>query len=390
MTTRHPLLNQDEWLDPDEDAPDRVEALIDELSPEQFTYWYREWQFRQNIEDGNSYYNKTGYVPDDERHSPSKLMQCQRKQWYKAFNAPSEGEDPDGIFWTGEKFEEEVIMPFLSEFSKSINQNNYVQNSMWVDFEVEFDDGPDLQIRGETDPVIVDRRGNPLLVTEVKNKKSLSKFDEDDPEPDVHHKAQLHAYMYGLSKSFDRSIDQGLMLYGGRQSHDLLPIIVEFDPDFWKNTVMEWAKDQTEYRLNDELPPIDPSFSWECRFCDYSDRCGMGEDPDWYDGPQDNYPADADWRDMKADGFLPLKEYPLDSVIEYMRAHGPKGAKLTPTLAEQYPSLREKFDTFDWVCSECEKNWQTWRFDWDGNTDKPPGCPKCSTDLRGPLPENQH
>lgn len=393
--TRHPLLNQDAWLDPDDEATKRVEEITEHLSPKQFEEWYREWQFRQNIEDGNSYFNKTGYVPDAERQSPSKLMQCHRKQWYKAFNAPAEEEDPLGIFWTGEKFEEEIIMPFLSDFAGSINGNNYVQNSMWIDVEipVTLDSGEEtkVRIRGETDPVVVDRRGNPLLVTEVKNKKSLDKFEkQDDPEPDIHHKAQIHAYMYGLSESFERSVKRGVLLYGSRNTHDLLPIEVEFDPDFWQQQVVEWAKKQTEYRLNEELPPIDPQFSWECRFCEYSNRCGMGDDPPWYNDESDRYPSDAEWQDSGANGFLPLTNYPLDHVIEYMRAHAPDGAKLTPTLEEQYPFLRDKFDVYNWVCEDCDKEIGRWRFDWDGDTDNPPNCPTCDAELRGPLPENQH
>ncbi len=393
MTTKHPLLDQESWLDPDEDAPERVQSVLDELTPEQFEYWYREWQFRQNIENGNSYFNKTGYVPDPERHSPSKLMQCQRKQYYNAHNAPAEEEGPSGIFWIGERFEEEIVMPFLSEFADSINQNNYVQNSMWVDFTIDVGgDIGEIQIRGETDPVIVDRRGNPLVVTEVKNKKSIDKFKKkDNPEPDIHHKAQIHAYLYGLSKSFERNINRGVILYGSRETHELLPMIVDFDPEFWEQTVVSWAKEQSEYRLNDELPPMDPHFSWECKFCDYAERCGMGDDPPWQDPEKGvQRPSDAEWYDIGADGFLPLKKYPLDSVIEYMRAHAPKGAKLTPTLAEEYPSLREKFEVHSWVCPEDGETWPPYYFDWDGDTDNPPQCPKCTTELRGPHPEEQH
>lgn len=394
--TKHPLLDQESWLDPDEDAPDRVQSVLDKLTPEQFKYWYREWQFRENIENGNSYFNKTGYVPDGDRHSPSKLMQCQRKQYYNAFNAPAEEANPTGVFWVGERFEEEIVMPFLSDFAESVNQNNYVQNSMWVDFEIgvesDEDDLDSIHIRGETDPVIVDRRGNPLVVTEVKNKKSLSKFeDEEDPEPDIHHKAQIHAYMYGLSKSFERNINTGLILYGSRSTHELLPITVEFDQEFWEKTVTEWARKQSEYRLNEELPPMDPHFSWECKFCDYAQRCGMTDDAPWQSpGEGAKRPSNPDWHDTGSDGFLPLTEYPLDHVIEYMRAHAPKGAKLTPTLANQYPSLREKFEVFDWVCPDCDAEWPEYQFDWNGNTDGPPSCPDCSADLRGPLPENQH
>lgn len=391
--SQHPLMSQENWLDPDEEATDRVQEITNRLSPDIFDKWYREWKFRQNVERGNSHFNKTGYVPEPNRQSPSKLKQCQRKQWYDAFNAPSETESPLGIFWQGEMFEEEVAQPFLADFASSINDNNYVQNSMWIDFEIDvtLDDGREttVHIKGETDPVIVDRRGNPLVVSEVKNKKSLNKFDENNPEPDIHHKAQIHAYMYGLSKSFERTINRGIMLYGSRNTHDLLPIVIDFDPDFWEEHVLAWAKTQTQYRMDEELPPIDPQFGWECGFCEYSQRCGMGEDAPWYDGPQD-IPQDTDWKDVGKDGFLPLTTYPRGQVIEYMRAHSATEVKLTPTLAEQHPSVGEKFGVYDWVCPDCESQIGRWRFDWDGNTDNPPNCPHCHANLRGPLPKNQH
>lgn len=391
MSKKHPLLEQ--GLSPSEEASDRTDEILDNLTSTDFETWYREWNFTQNIEEGNAYFNKTGYVPDDERNSPSKLLQCHRKQVYNANNAPAEDELPKGIFWMGEQYEEEIVQRYLESFANRIDENNYVQNSMWIDFEV--DVGGEIgtiQIRGETDPVIVDRKANPLVVTEVKNKKSLSKFEgKSDPEPDPHHKAQLHAYMFGLSKSFERDVDKGIMLYGSREKHDLLPIQVDFDQDFWENQVIEWAEKQSTYRLNDELPPKDPHFSWECKFCDYAKRCGMGDDPPWQraDEPVDE-PDSVDWEDIGSDGFLPLTEYPYDPVVEYMQAHATTNITLTPTLGHMYPNLAERYGVSDWVCEDCGTQYPTYRFDWSGNTDHPPHCATCNSELRGPRPDAQH
>ena len=57
----------------------------------------------------------------------------------------------------------------------------------------------DLVLKGSTDPVVVDADGTPVLPTEVKTKNSLEYLDE----PNEHHKAQLHAYMLGLSQKYD-------------------------------------------------------------------------------------------------------------------------------------------------------------------------------------------
>ena len=39
-----------------------------------------------------------------------------------------------------------------------------------------------------------------LLLAEIKAKQSLNSIDETDPEPAAHHRAQLHAYLYGLDQ----------------------------------------------------------------------------------------------------------------------------------------------------------------------------------------------
>jgi len=383
----HPHLD-DEVLDPDEQPTERLSALRENITAEAFDEWYHEWKFRKNIREGNSYYNKAGYVPDPERHSPSSLMQCQRKTFYDNENAPEEEEAPEGIFWMGEVFEEEILMPFLEAIAEDIHHRNYVQNSMWVDFELEHG-GTDVHFRGETDPVVCDAQGNPILITEIKSKKTLSKFEGvEDPDPDIHHKAQVHCYMYGLTKSFERRIDKAMVIYGSRNNHELQPIPVDFDLEFWEEQVVPWAARHTEFRIEDELPPADPQFSWECKFCDYSQRCGQTEDP----GFRPNlFPDHADWRDVGVDGFLPLVEYPQRKVVNYLRAHAPKGAKLTPTLAGQHPELTQKFDVFPWQCPSCDNEYVFGTFGWDGDTDSPPWCPDCEEDqLRGPLPSEQH
>lgn len=381
--------NQPE-LDPSEDATGRINDILEAISPENFKKWYDEWQYAKNIREGQAFFNKPGYVKPPERHSPSSLLQCQRKVFYMNQNAPEERPNPEGIFWTGEKFEEEIAMPFLEDLAEEVHPKNYVQNSMWVDYTLDTHAG-EIRIKGETDPVICDSQANPLVVTEVKNKKSLDKFDRDDPEPDKHHKAQAHAYMYGLSKSFDRDIHKAVIIYGDRTQFNLLPIPIEFDLDFWENQVVRWAANHSQYRLDENLPPGEPAFSWECKFCDYSQRCGKGADPDWYNGQDDMYADDADWRDVGIDGFLPLVEYPKSKVVEYLRAHAPKGAKLTPTLANQHPGLTDKFEIHDWYCPECESRFPFDQFEWDGDRFNSPWCPDCQqASLRAPDPSDQH
>jgi CRISPR-associated exonuclease Cas4 len=348
---------------------DRVTQLRDSISAGQFDAWYREREYRQNILNGTPYFNGVTDPKPPKRHSPSKLLKCHRQDIYHQQNAPEETKDPHGIFWTGTKFEEELILPFLESIA---GDNNYVTNSLWIDFTVDTDVG-ELQIKGETDPVLVDRNAEPLLLTEIKTKASV----EDVDEPSKHHKAQAHAYMMGLSEIYDRNITEAVIVYGSRKTLDITAIPVEFDAWFWRERIISWAENHTTYRLNEELPPADPEFDWECQYCAYRERCGEG---------------DLRYEDTPPVGLLPNFEYPRQKLVEYLQAY--ENAKLTPTTAHQHPDLAEEHEVFDWKCRGCGATISWDEVTWDGDVSMPPGCPSCSgaesfVPLRGPRPVNQ-
>lgn len=327
------------------------EHLIEAASAEAFDRWYREREFANNIRQGTPYFNGPSNVAPPERHSPSKLLQCHRKQVYDRLNAPEETEDPDGIFWIGSRIEEDIVLPFLRQ--AVAGPDEYVTNSLWVDFTVETDAG-ELRIKGETDPVIVDADAVPILPTEIKTKSSV----EDVESPNTHHRAQTHAYLKGLSEKHEQNITEALIVYVGRTDLDVRIFEVTFDPVFWTQTVVRWAKQQTTYRLNGELPPAEPEQHWECKFCEYRNRCGQGESEHSDYGPQ---------------GFLPgFGDYPREKVVEYLEAH--PDASLTPVLARTFPELTEEYDCLSWYCRKCEST-----VDWervDNATE--PLCPHCA------------
>jgi CRISPR/Cas system-associated exonuclease Cas4 (RecB family) len=341
------------------------------LSSETFRDWYQERQYRENIENGTPYFNESDHVPDPERHSPSKLLRCHRRLFYQDYNAPEEQPDPDGIFWVGSKFEEEIIFPFLRD--AVTGQNTYVQNSIWIDYTIETSAG-DLQLKGETDPVIVDADGRPILPTEIKTKRSV----KDLSSPNRAHRAQLHAYLVGLSEKFDIDLTTGVILYGSRRSLDITTFHVEFDADFWRDIVLEWAVDHTEYRINQRLPPADPMTGWECDFCSYCERCGEGNRHFSEKGPA---------------GLLTrFTGYPREKLIEYLEAH--PNAKLTPSLAFEYEELASKYGVYDWECPQCFGTYAWDALGWDGDVTQPPRCPRCAEDgsvslLHGPDPDDQ-
>lgn len=329
-----------------------VSDLLDGITGERFQQWYRERQYRQNIENGQSYFNDAGSVPDPEKHTPSQLLQCHRQLVYRQENAPAERSEPRGIFWFGTRFEEDLLFPFLHQ-TITDRSEAYVQNSIWIDFTEETAIG-EIRIRGSTDPVIVDASAVPILPTEVKTKSSTDNLTE----PNRHHRAQVHAYLMGLSQKFDKELTDAIIIYGGREALDVKSFHIEFDETFWSDVVLEWAAEHTQYRLGDELPPANPEYDWECRFCAYRNRCGKGETPH---------------SDYDTKGLLPgVEKYPRENVIEYLEAH--PDDSLTPTLAQEYPSLTNVYDVRDWYCSTCDS-----KFDWqsvDSVTD--PLCPKCA------------
>ena len=350
----------------------RIGALIDTIDTTTFAEWYREREFKQNIREGQPYFNGPDRIPAPKRHSPSQLNQCHRKIYYRQLNSPEEQPDPQGIFWTGTKFEEELVVPYLQTI---VGPDEYVRNSMWIDVTCETDAG-EIRIKGATDPVIVDIESEPLLLTESKTKRSLDRVEAPDP----HHLAQTHCYMYGLTQKYDHRVTDALLLYGSRTSLDLKAFHIAFDPWFWGETVLGWAEDHTQLRLDEELPAADPELSWECNVCSYRHRCGQAED--------------TSSRDVDATGFLPrFEEYPREKVREYLDSYD--GARLTPTLARQYPDLTEEYDVHDWECQKCSSRFPYDEIEVTQDEGEALLCPSCKNDgvpvpLVGPSPSEQN
>lgn len=329
-------------------------AFAERISGEDFAEWYREREWARNVRAGRPYFNGPPSVPPPARHSPSQLLQCHRKVRYRQENAPAEQANPEGIFWTGRRFEEDVIVPYLQAVVR--DSDAYVRNSMWIDLERETEGGS-VRFRGATDPCIVDRHSEPLLPTEVKTKEEIDHLDG----PNRHHRAQVHAYMRGLSQKYDREITESVVIYGSRKLLDVRAFVVPFDPDFW-GAVLQWAGEHTANREDGVLPPTEPEYDWECGVCDYRHRCGQSDEP---------------YADEGTRGFLPAyADYPREQVRAYLRTHD--DAALTPTLAREYPDLAAAHEVSDWTCPACGADfaWDAGRL--DDAADLPPLCPACA------------
>jgi CRISPR-associated exonuclease Cas4 len=345
--------------------------LCEKMSAGSFESWYRKREYTKNIRQGTHYFNGPGKETSPERHSPSQLLQCQRKIAYRQQNAPEETSDPEGIFWIGSQFETEIAVPFLRD--AVTGENEYVTNSIWIDFSVDTEAG-ELRIKGETDPVIVDVDAIPLVLTEIKTKQSV----EELKAPNRHHRAQAHAYMKGLSEKHDRTVTDAIILYAGRTNLDIRSFHVEFDPYFWREVVLSWAAEHTEYRLRNELPPATPEYDWECQFCSYNERCGKG---------------DTAFSDIGPTGLLPgVATYPKQKLVDYLDAHD--NIALTPTLAHKFPELVDEYQVLDWHCRVCDATYRWDGIDWNSDAKDYPRCPDCADSepigmLGGPPPADQ-
>jgi hypothetical protein len=290
---------------------------------------------------------------------------------YARQNAPREDTTPDGIFWIGSTFEEDIIVPYLQDATPD---GLYIQNSLWIDTTVPVDD-TEMRLRGATDPAVVTADGDPALLTEIKTRADVDHLTEPKP----HHKAQLHAYLHALNNEYDYPVTAGLIIYGSRKTLDLRVFQVTFDPGFWQR-VVNWMATQTGYEQAGELPPADPERDWECNYCSFKHRCGQAGTP---------------YQDTGPDGLLPVFDgYDRDALVEYLDAHTDVDARLTPTLAHTYPELAAEYGAYDWSCPRCSKTYAWDAVDWSGDTSDLPRCPLCLSDgelltLSGPEPGNQ-
>ena len=326
--------------------------LAEQVTKDSFDEWYQERTIRQNLLDGKPFFNQPKQPKPPDYHTPSGLLKCHRKTTYSRLATPEETRDPHGIFHIGSMLEEELILPYLQELT---DQSTYITNSIWINFHANETDPP-VELKGATDPVFTDEHGVPILPTEAKSRRSVNQQNS----PSRKHKAQIHAYMEGLSRKYDQEIREGLIIYIGKENLDINLFHIEFDHTFWQETVLDWAREQTRFRANHELPPATPVQPWECDYCSFRERCGEG---------------DRGFEDTPPHGFLPLIRYPREKVKEYL--NGDSERKLTPTLAHEYPDLAEWHGVHDWECTHCSFTQQWNQVEWDGDVESPPQCPKC-------------
>lgn len=331
-----------------------AEALRDRLRDGDFRAWYRRYEERRNAREGKFDRNAPDPPPEPSVGRPHALLTCHRKQRYREENAPGETLEPAGRFWVGTRIEEDLVFEYLDERAPA---GLVAANSLWVDAPVRTADR-DLRIRGLTDPVFARTDGTPVLPTEVKTRRSLGSVDG----PAEHHRAQLHAYMAGLSATRDVSIEEGVLLYVSRTTLDARVVPVAFDTSFWRERVVPWLEGQAHYRESTGVPPASPEQDWECDACEYRSRCGR---------------ADAPVADLGFNGFVPERTYPRSRVEDALAAD--EDLALTPTLARSYPDLRTDRPVTELVCEACGRTVPWAAIDPEETA---PTCDRCASNGR--------
>lgn len=88
--------------------------------------------------------------------------------------------------------------------------------------------------------------------------------------------------------------------------------------------------------------------------------------------------SDEPYSDEGLRDFLSLFDgYPRERVVEYLRAHD--NARLTPTLAYEYPLLADEHDVRGWSCDRCGTTYEWDAVEWNVEGGNPPISPECAS-----------
>lgn len=201
-------------------------------SSQTFKTWFRKYIRRENLAENYESRNNPGATSPPTVHSPSQTGGCFRKQLYQQANAPRETELPHGIFEFGNLFER-LFETYLRE--SIVGPQQFVRNPVHISLDV-----GEHTFSGSTDPVITDKHGTPLLLTECKTTGDISYVTEDG-EPKRPHKRQAHIYAAGLRDAYDLdSYPPIFIIYADRSSLATTCFTVEWDPELWDDT-LSWA-----------------------------------------------------------------------------------------------------------------------------------------------------
>jgi len=188
---------------------------------------------------------------------PSESMQCQRKIFISVMH-PERKKDimPFGLFHMA-KYAEESIIKCLQSTPGYI-----VQEQVRLEKEI----APNIVIHGYEDFKLLNEEGNTVGIYEIKSIGNISYIQKAE-QAKLHHRSQLQCYLQ------TEKCDNGGIIYVERGD---ICKIKEFDDslddDLW-NSIVNHFSELTEYMDEEEMPPPMPVEEWECKYCEFKDKC---------------------------------------------------------------------------------------------------------------------
>jgi len=227
----------------DQTNTDHDDKFSRPVSDTEFHTWLLKYTQQANLDEGYENRNTPDAVTQIRSHSPSQTGGCQRKQLYQKANAPRETPLPHGIFEFGNFFED-LFEQYLRDFV--VTPSQFVRNPVEISFQI-----GQHTFQGSTDPVITDKQGTPILLTECKTTADIS-YVVDDGEPKKSHKIQAHIYAAGLQHRYGLdSIPPIYIIYADRSSLETVGFSVNWDASIWEE-IKTWA--------NETVTHLDASF----------------------------------------------------------------------------------------------------------------------------------
>jgi CRISPR-associated exonuclease Cas4 len=188
---------------------------------------------------------------------PSESMQCQRKIYISVIH-PERKKDkmPFGLFHMA-KYAEESIIKCLQSTPGYI-----VQEQVRLEKEI----APNVIIHGYEDFKLLNADGDTLGIYEIKSIGNISYIQKAEMAK-LHHRSQLQCYLQ------TEKCDNGSIVYVERGD---ICKIKEFedslDDDLWDDIKTHFSE-LTEYMSEREMPPPMPVEEWECKYCEFKDKC---------------------------------------------------------------------------------------------------------------------
>ena len=193
------------------------------------------------------------------RYYPSEIGSCIRKNWYSYKYPQQISLELMKIFEVGN-----IMHGFVVEVLKSEKNKEIQLLKSEMPFKIEFSD---FVVSGRIDDLVLIKENNENVLVEVKSTKSIEPIKEAQES----HKMQLHYYMHATG------IHKGIVLYVDKNNLQSKSFELSYSEKAAEE-INQRFRNLHSYLKNNLLPipeaKKNPEKAWQCRFCEYSEKCG--------------------------------------------------------------------------------------------------------------------